>query len=158
MRLGFGKISASVTIAASLAITLGACMSNQSVAPVAPVAAPAIAPDLLVGKWGLASYHKEADRLRTETAARGQCNKPYVIGMGQSGGVLMHLADQPQAQEVFIKSTADGKTFLGPAGDAGGQLDREIVSFDNGVLVTRWVDPDSASRYGTMIFARCAPR
>ena len=27
----------------------------------------------LVGRWGLAAYHKPEDRARTEAAARGQC-------------------------------------------------------------------------------------
>ena len=36
--------------------------------------------------------------------------------------------------------------------------DREIVSFDGRVLVTRYVDPDAANRYGNMVYVRCAPK
>ena len=58
------------------------------------VAAPAISPDQLVGKWGFAAYHRDTDRARTIKEARAQCNKPYVIGKGPNGGVMMNLADQ----------------------------------------------------------------
>ena len=33
--------------------------------------------------------------------------------------------------------------------------DREIVSSDNNTVVMRWVDPEVAHRYGTMVLARC---
>ena len=36
--------------------------------------------------------------------------------------------------------------------------DREIVSFDGRVLMTRFIDKDASSRYGTMVYVRCAPR
>src|SRR4029079_18794953 len=50
-----------------------------------PLAAPAVGPTLppafpprdLVGRWGLAAYHKEEDRARTEAAAARGCNQPY---------------------------------------------------------------------------------
>src|SRR5215472_14000596 len=62
-----------------------------------PVAAPAAAPDIpatilpseVVGRWGYASFHEAKDRTRTETSARGQCNHPYLINPGPSGGVMM---------------------------------------------------------------------
>src|SRR5262249_10570321 len=57
----------------------------------------------LVGRWGLAAYHKDEDRGRTEAAARGQCRQPYNIGRGPSGGVIMHLADQAQPTELSLK-------------------------------------------------------
>ena len=111
---------------------------------------------MLVGKWGLASYRKDADKARTAAAAREQCGKPYVIGKGPSGGVMMYQPDQSKAQELVVKAS-DGKTFIGPADDpAGGQLDRQVVSFDGGVMVTQWVDPDVVTRYGTMVFVRCS--
>jgi len=111
---------------------------------------------MLVGKWGLASYRKDADKARTAAAAREQCGKPYVIGKGPSGGVMMYQPDQSKAQELVVKA-GDGKTFIGPPDDpAGGQLDRQVVSFDGGVMVTQWVDPDVVNRYGTMVFVRCS--
>ena len=36
--------------------------------------------------------------------------------------------------------------------------DREIISFDGRVMIARNVDPDAATRYGTEVFVRCAPR
>jgi len=155
MTFGFGKAIAGATMAVGLAATLAGCASNPATAPAGPI----ITGDMLVGNWGLASYHKDADRVRTQAAAAAQCNKPYVIGKGESGGVMMYLADQTQPSELVVKGSADGKTYIGPASDTpGGQLDREVTSFDNGVFITRWVDPDTASRYGTMIFVRCAAK
>ena len=150
-----GKSLAMATMTLGLAAALSGCAS-QPMTPTAaaPPPAPAIDPNALVGKWGLASYHKEEDRARTEVAARGQCNKPYVIGKGQTGGVMMHAADTAEPSEMFIKS-ADGKNYLGPVGPPGIAEDREIVSFDKGILVTSWMDPDTANRYGTMVYARC---
>lgn len=112
----------------------------------------------VVGKWGLASYHKPEDRARTEAAARGQCKQPYVIGQGTTGGVVMHLPDEATPQELRLKGSQSGKNYIGPAGPAGGEKDREIVSFDGRVLQTKFIDPDANSRYGTMVYVRCAPR
>jgi hypothetical protein len=109
----------------------------------------------LVGRWGLASYQKDADRPRTEKEARGQCNKPYVITRGPNGGVMMHLADQKQPQELVLKGGPGGKTFLGPAGPAGGPDDRVVFAVDPGSFTVTWVDPENASRYGTMVYERC---
>lgn len=133
-----------------------------------PTAAPepGLAPEIpstiraeeIVGKWGLASYHKPEDRARTEAAARGQCKQPYVIGQGATGGVVMHLPDEATPQELRLKGSQSGKNYIGPAGPAGGEKDREIVSFDGRVLQTKFIDPDASSRYGTMVYVRCAPR
>ncbi len=139
-----------------VASALCGCQATAPAQPVAPAAVASTIPaDALVGRWGLASYQKEADRPRTTVAARAQCNKPYIIEKGQSGGVIMHVADDPQPQELFLKGSADGKTFIGPSGDAGGLSDREIVSFEKDVFVTHWVDPVVAGRYGTMVYVRC---
>jgi len=154
MRWRLGKSLAAATV--GLGATLSGCAS-QAPPPAAPASAamaPSIAVDSLVGKWGLASYHNEADRARTETAARAQCNKPFVIGKGQTGGVMMHVADQTEPQEMFVKP-AEGRNFLGPPGPPGVASDLEILSFEKGVLVMSWMDPDTASRYGTMVYARC---
>jgi hypothetical protein len=156
-------------IASALALLLGACgsyslpslSSSPTVAP-EPGAGPempaSIRPDEVVGRWGLASYQNPADRARTEAAARTQCKQPYVIGAGTSGGVMMHLADQATPQELRLKGSPSGKNYIGPPGPAGGEQDREIVSFDGRVLVTRFIDNDAATRYGNMVYVRCAPR
>ncbi|HVE21077.1 MAG TPA: hypothetical protein VNC39_03810 [Acidocella sp.] len=126
----------------------------QPAATLLPASIPAAD---LVGRWGLAAYHNEADRGRTEAAARGQCRNPYTIGRGGSGGVIMHLADQAQPTELSLKGGADGKNYIGPPDEpAPGQRDREIVSFDGRVLITRFVDPEVAGRYGTSVYVRCS--
>jgi hypothetical protein len=124
----------------------------------APSMPASIRADELAGKWGLASYHKPEDRVRTENAARGQCKQPYVIGLGKSGGVVMHLPDEATPQELTLKGSPSGKNYIGPEGPAGGAQDREIVSFDGRILATKFIDPDAAGRYGTMVYVRCAPR
>jgi hypothetical protein len=160
---------ANLGIASALTIFLGACGSfslpSLSSAPTAapePEAAPempaTIRADEIVGRWGLASYQNPADRARTEIAAKAQCKQPYVIGAGTSGGVVMHLADQATPQELRLKGSPSGKNYIGPPGPAGGEQDREIVSFDGRVLVTRFTDKDAAVRYGNMVYVRCAPR
>jgi hypothetical protein len=133
------------------AIFLVGCNSEPPPAP----AVPSVSPDALVGRWGLASYHNDKDRARTEKEARGQCNKPYVITRGPNGGVMMYLADQPQAQELVLKAASGGRTFVGPAGDPGGPDDRELSAVDEKSFTATWVDPDFATRYGTMVFERC---
>lgn len=153
-------------IATALTIFLAGC-SSFSLSPSTPTAAPeagmapevpaTIRADELVGKWGLASYQNPADRARTEVQAKAQCKQPYVIGAGTSGGVVMHLADQATPQELSLKGSQSGKNYIGPAGPPGGEQDREIVSFDGNVLVTRFVDQDAATRYGNMVYVRCAP-
>ncbi len=160
---------ANLGLASALALTLAACGSfslpSLSSSP-EPAPQPGVAPDMpatirsdeLVGRWGLASYQNPADRARTEAAAKGQCKNPYVIGAGQTGGVIMHLADQATPQELRLKGSPSGKNYIGPPGPAGGEQDREIVSFDGRVLITRFTDPDAATRYGNMVYVRCAPR
>jgi hypothetical protein len=148
-----------------LALLLAGCASQMSwpgsSEPPPPAPAPAALPASipardLIGRWGLAAYHKDADRGRTETAARGQCRQPYVIGAGTRGGVLMHLADQAQPTELALKGGPDGKNYVGPADEpAGGERDREILSFDGRVLVLRWISPEIAGRYGTSVYVRC---
>jgi hypothetical protein len=161
---------AGLGIASALTLFLGGCgtmslPSFSSSSPSAPVEAP-VAPDMpasirsdeIVGRWGLASFQNPADRARTEAAARAQCKQPYVIGAGSSGGVIMHLADQATPQELRLKGSPGGKNYIGPPGPTPGEQDREIVSFDGRVLITRFVDKDAATRYGNMVYVRCAPR
>jgi hypothetical protein len=144
-------------------LALGACASHtpepSAPAPVTPLPLPpAFQPQELVGRWGFASFHKPEDRARTEAAARRACGKPYVINRGPTGGVMMHLADERQPSELTVKGGTGGKTYIGPGPEPAGQQDREVVSFDGRVLVLRWLDPEVATRYGTGVYVRCAPR
>jgi hypothetical protein len=147
-----------------LPLAMGACtmpMGGRSAPEPAPLPAalPASFPaEELVGRWGLAAYHKDADRARTEIAARGHCKQPYVIGRGPGGGVMMHQADTAQPEELRVKGGPDGKNYIGPDPDPGNKRDREVVSFDGRVLLLRWIDPEIAGRYGTMIYVRCGPK
>ena len=122
--------------------------------PPAPML-PAISADQLVGKWGFAAYHKDADRARTIKEAAAQCNRPYVIDKGPNGGVMMNLADQKELSELVLKGGPSGQTYLGPPGDAGTADDRILSNVDPNSFTTVWVDPDNASRYGTSVYVRC---
>ena len=123
--------------------------------PAPAIVAPAISADQLVGKWGLASYHKDEDRARTIKEAAAQCNKPYVINKGPNGGLMMYLADSKELSELSLKAGPNGQSFLGPPGDAGTADDRIVTNVDANSFTTIWVDPDNASRYGTMVYERC---
>jgi len=172
LTLGYARTVARLSIVSALAVSLGACgsmslgnfgfgSSQPAVAPepgVAPEVPATIRAQELVGKWGFASYQNPADRARTEKQAAAQCKQPYVIGAGQNGGVVMHLADQATPQELRVKGSQSGKNYIGPAGPPAGPDDREIVSFDGRVLITRFTDPDAATRYGNMVYVRCGPR
>ncbi len=159
---------ANLGIASALAILLGACssMSLPSFSSSPTEQEPGVGPEMpatlradeIVGRWGLASFQNPNDRARTEAAARSQCKQPYVIGAGSSGGVIMHLADQATPQELRLKGSPSGKNYIGPPGPAGGEQDREIISFDGRVLVTRFIDKDAATRYGNMVYVRCGAR
>ena len=152
---------------AALSLDLAGCAGSGmnpfgTSEPPAPAPSPAFAPPPpnmnvidFVGRWGYASFQREGDRARTETAARGQCSNPYTIGRGPTGGVLMYLADSREQLELRLKSGTDGKIYLGPEGPAPDSRDREVINFDGRVLVLRWVDPEVASRYGTSVYVRC---
>ncbi len=153
---------------ALLAVALAGCsgISNPFSSSEQPPPAPevmqtmpsSIPPQDLVGRWGLAAYHKDEDRARTEAAAANQCRQPYIITAGPTGGVMMHLADQSTPTELRLKGAPGNKTFIGPAEDPpGGQQDREVVGFDGRVLALRWIDTEVQGRYGTMVYVRCGP-
>jgi len=118
---------------------------------------PAFPPRDIVGRWGLAAFHKSEDQERTELAAQSQCKQPYVISAGPTGGVIMHLADQATPEELRLKGAPGGKTYIGPEGEPGGAQDREVVVFNGRVLMLRWLDPEVQGRYGTMVYVRCGP-
>jgi hypothetical protein len=156
---------ANLAAASALTMLLGACntMSLSSAPPEAeskpaPEIPASIRADEIVGRWGVGSFTNPADRGRTEAAARVQCKNAYVISPGSSGGVVMHLADQSTPQELRLKGSPSGKNYIGPPGPPPGERDREIVSFDGRVMITRFVDKDAATRYGNMIYVRCGPR
>lgn len=134
---------------------MGGWFSSSPPPPPAPAVRPSIAPSDIVGRWGIASYHRDQDRPRTEAQARNQCIRPYLISQGSAGGVMMLNHDSPNIVEHQIKANVDGKTFIGPGGEPGGPDDREVVSFDGRVLVLKWVDPEVAGRYGIMVLVRC---
>lgn len=150
-----------------LALGLAGCaMTNpfstgpapEPVPTVIPTLPPAFPPQDIVGRWGLAAYHKDEDRARIEAAAANQCKQPYVIVLGPTGGVMMHLADQATPTELRLKGAPGGKTYVGPEGDPPGSAqDREVVAFDGRILILRWMDPEVQGRYGTMVYVRCGP-
>lgn len=144
---------------AACSTPLGTSFSpSEAPPPAAPEMPPAIKAQEIVGSWGFAAFHKPEDRARTETAARNQCKQPVNIGAGPTGGVMMYLADSNKLEELRMKGAPGNKTFVGPAGDAGGPQDREIVSFDGRVMIMRFVDPEVVGRYGTSVYVRCGPR
>jgi hypothetical protein len=158
-------------VTAATALSLAGCAGtgignfNQEPQPVVTEvpkgptpAPPRIAAQELVGRWGYAAFHRPEDRPRIETQARGQCGTPYVISANAGGGVIMLGHDNPTPLEMTTKGTVEGKTYVGPAGAPASNDDREIVSFDGRVLVLKWVDPEVAGRYGTMVLVRCGPR
>ncbi|HET7679466.1 MAG TPA: hypothetical protein VFK79_04960 [Xanthobacteraceae bacterium] len=166
MRRACPRPAIAVSIAVIVAAFAAGCATAPPPAPAQPPP-PAIEPSLppsfqpteLIGRWGLAAYHRPDDRARTEAAARNQCKQPYIIGAGPSGGLILHLADQKEPQELQLKGSRSGKNYIGPRDDPpGGAQDREVVSFDGRVLITRWMDPEIAGRYGNAVYVRCAPR
>jgi hypothetical protein len=129
--------------------------STPDAPPATPLPPPSLRADEITGRWGLASYHRDADRPRTEAAARGQCNQPYIIERSASGGVLMLGHDNPAKIDMAIKGSYENKTYIGPGPTPKGNDDREVVSFDGKVLLLKWVDPEVAGRYGIMVLVRC---
>ncbi len=151
MAIAFRTVT--LTLAGLGAALLAGCATEPPPAPV--VAAPSVSSDQLVGKWGFAAYHRDTDRARTIKEALAQCNRPYVVAKGPTGGVMMNLADQATLSELVLKAGPDGTTYLGPPGDAGTADDRIVTDVDANSFTTNWVDPDNASRYGTSVYERC---
>ena len=137
LRGHFGRFSPPVAVVAS-ALALAGCTGSMpsfggfggfggSAPPPEPAMQPAPAPEIppsirvseVIGRWGYAAFHKPEDRARTEAAARAQCNHPYVIGQGPTGGVMMYPADQSELQELRLKGSTSGKNYIGPVGEAG---------------------------------------
>jgi hypothetical protein len=153
MKPGIAVLVAAMGLAGCQSLGLG---GSQPAAPTPAAAAAApYSADRLVGSWGVASYRDEKDRPRTETQARAQCKLPYVIKRGPTDGVIMHVADDATPHELGLKQGDDGKVYLGFAGPAGDQQDRQILSINDREFVTRYVDPDTNARYGTLVYVRC---
>jgi hypothetical protein len=129
--------------------------STPEAPPATPLPPPSLRADEITGRWGLASYHRDADRPRTEAAARGQCNQPYIIERSASGGVVMLGHDNPAKVDMAIKGSYENKTYIGPGPTPKGNDDREVVSFDGKTLILKWVDQEVAGRYGIMVLVRC---
>ena len=130
--------------------------SSAPQAPSTPLPPPSLRAEEIVGRWGLASYHRDQDRARTEAQARGQCSPlPYVISSSPSGGVMILGHDNPAMQDMAIKGSYENKTYIGPGPTPAAGDDREVVSFDGRVLILKWVDPEIAGRYGNMVLVRC---
>ena len=156
------SLSAAFVLALLAFAVAGCATTAPQIEPAQPAAVPllppAFPPQDIVGQWGLAAYHKDEDRPRIESAAATQCKQPYVITLGPTGGVMMHLADQAKPEELRLKGAPGGKTYIGPEGAPSGMQDREVISFDGRVLILRWVDPEVQGRYGSMVYVRCPPQ
>lgn len=157
-----GKDFSVGALACSLALPLilAGCGGGESLPSSAAVAPSAPAPaglsrDALIGRWGIASFHTEKDRKRTEAEAKAQCSQPYTITKGPGDGVMMHVADDPKPYELRLKAGAGGKTYVGFEAPAGDPQDRELLSVKPRELVMRFVDPDAHRRYGTFVYIRC---
>ncbi len=118
---------------------------------------PTISSDQLVGRWGVAAYHQEAARARTETAAKNGCRQPYNIARGPTGGVVMHMPDNAEPQELVLKGGTTGKNYVGPEGELTTN-DREVILTGTNMMTLKYLDPEIVSRYGTMVYVRCPDR
>ena len=145
-------------ILALLALALPGCATGGgSESAPGPSLPPAFQPQDIVGRWGIGAYLKDQDRARTESAAVSQCKQPYVIALGPTGGVMMHIGSQDKIEELRVKGGPGGKTYIGPDGEPGGWLDREVISYDRRTMILVWADPKVRDSYGTTIYVRCSP-
>lgn len=150
------KSAAAGLLLAGLALSACSTTPTEPPPPAKPVYSSPIKASELEGRWGLAAYHRPDDATRTAAQAKAQCSNPYVITAGPNGGVMMYLADDNKLTEVVSKQVPGGPIYIGPPDvAAGAQADREVVKFDGSSLTLKWVDPDVAKRYGTMVFVRC---
>jgi hypothetical protein len=151
-----GRRAATLLAGATALLAIAGCASvtERSGPSVQPAPSVHITTEDLIGNWGLGSFRNEADLPRTINEARRYCSNPYVITRGPNNGVMMYLADQSQPSELVLK-TSGGRVYIGPPGPPGTPKDRQVTSFQDGVLVAPWVDPSVTARYGTMVFVRC---
>ena len=52
---------------------------------------------------------------------------------------MMHPADESVPRELVIKQGNGQRIYIGPAGVAGGEFDREVLAFDGQVMILRFV-------------------
>lgn len=140
-----------------MALAAGGCVStsDDTSAAAVPIAPATFERERLIGRWGMASFHDEKDRRRTEAEARAQCGQPYSISKGPTDGVMMHVADDPKRYELRLKGDAVGRTYLGFEAPPGHPQDREILSSTDNLMTMRFVDADVNARYGTFVYVRC---
>ncbi|TCK30729.1 hypothetical protein EV667_0829 [Ancylobacter aquaticus] len=157
--MNVSRCVARLAFVATLAAVLAGCASPPPPGPIEPARPQFTSPisaQQVMGKWGLAAYHRPEDAARTEAQARQGCRQPYVINAGPSGGFMMYLADDAQPSEVVSKQVMGGPIYIGlPDEPPGARSDREVVRFDGQVLVLKWMDPEVSGRYGTMVYVRC---
>jgi hypothetical protein len=144
-------------VAGIVALTVAGCtLTSGETSSSAAVETPAaFARERLIGRWGIASFHTDKDRQRTEREAKAQCSLPYTIAKGPTDGVMMHVADDPKLHELRLKGDAAGRSYLGFEAPPGDPQDREILSATNNLMTMRFVDPDANRRYGTFVYVRC---
>src|SRR5258708_28018369 len=88
--------------------TAGGGFSNPFTTAAAPsppppqVVPPGVRAEEIVGRWGLASYHREQDRPRTEVAAKSQCTQHYKIEHSPALGVIMLGNDHPPTPDTHL--------------------------------------------------------
>ena len=152
---GCGVALACVALAGCAGTTSETLVPTRVAAPATPAA---FSVDKLVGRWGVASYREEKDRARTEAQARAACKLPYLIAKGPTDGVMMHVADDTRQYELTLKGAPGGKTYLGFDAPPGDDQDREILSVADNMFVTRYINPETHTRYGTFIYVRCGAR
>ncbi len=143
----FGLLSALSALAGGLLLSACASQGPNTTMASAPAAAPDIPPRIraeeITGRWGLAAYHKEPDRPRTEAAARNQCKQPVVISMGPTGGVMMYPPDSSKLEELRMKGAPGNKTYIGAAGEPAG-----TGTGSRNIVVRRPRDDHEISRSG----------
>jgi hypothetical protein len=144
-------------IVTTVSLALAGCtLTSEGTSPSSVEAPAAFTRERLIGRWGIASFHNEKDRQRTEREARAQCSLPYTIAKGPTDGVMMHVADDPKLHELRLKGDTAGRTYVGFEAPPGDSQDREIVSATDKIMVMRFVDPDANRRYGTFVYVRCS--
>jgi hypothetical protein len=83
---------------------------------------------------------------------------PFGCGYSSVKALVRLCCIVERTRTAIAAGSPSGKNYIGPPGPAGGDQDREIVSFDGRVLITRFTEKDAATRYGNMVYVRCAPR
>ncbi len=105
--------------------------------------------EMLVGRWGVASFREEKDRARVTAQARSFCGTPALCDHGRTrNGVMMHAADDAKLYELRLKGGSDGKTYLGFEAPPGDWQDRLVLSASNDQWVMRFVDPEIHAAMG----------